>query len=380
MPPLAGNLAIDPAIAGNLRGLSDVDFQIQADLNRASSYLSTAQLTDLQRQAEWRLSQAALRVHPAAMAALVIGITAELRTIAQFGGPSVLFSVSATLREPALLPRAGDLSGAAGSGRYVDVWRHKGSTGIIIPEWPVDQGPTIITGEALKQVDEFIAAWRRDVGVIPLPWGHNPAIPPVFGLAPVVAGPAVVAAPVVAPGGVIAVAPVAAATPGAFVVPAATAAVQPPTQIALEEAIDKNIATFCNNAYHDDDVNHCAHFVAHMLRLQVGTTCRHIAGGAAEGASIRVHEIFANCSQVGRWDQLPTPLNWGLIFTTNPLNVDLATKTMANVPKKHVGIFFGPTRTVYQYKNALRKVIRQTPEEFGAHYDAPDNGLFWGTI
>lgn len=377
MPLLAGNLAIDPAIAGNLRGLTEVDLQIQSDLNRASGYLSAPQLTDLQRQAEWRLSQASLRINPAAMAALVIGVTVELRSIAQLSGASILFSVSLTLREPALLPRAGDLPVPAGSGRYVDVWRHKGGAGIIIPEWPVDPGPTIIVGEALKQVDEFIAAWRRDAGVVSLPWLYNQAAPPMFAVAPVVASPAVVAAPVVASGGVVAAGSVMAPVPGPLV---GLAAAQPPTQITLEQTVDKNIASFCNNSYHDEDVNHCAHFVAHVLRLQVGMTCRQITGGTNEGASIRVHELFANCSQAGTWDQLPPAITWGLIFITNPLNVDLTTKTMANVPKKHVGIFFGPNRTVYQYKNALNKVVRQTPQEFAAHYAAPDDGLFWGTI
>jgi hypothetical protein len=132
MPPLTGNLAVDPVIIGNLRGLTDVDIQIQTDLNRASGYLSAPQLSDLQRQLEWRLLQASLRVYPAASAALVVSIAVELRTIAPLGGPAALFAVSTTLREPGLVPRAGDLPTAPGTGRYVDVWRHKGSTGIII--------------------------------------------------------------------------------------------------------------------------------------------------------------------------------------------------------------------------------------------------------
>lgn len=381
MPALAGNIAIDPAILGNLRGLTDVDLQIQTDLVRAPNYLSPAQLADLQRQAEWRLSQGLLRVYPAASAALVISIAVELRTVMQLGGSAVFFAVAATLREPCLLPRTGDSSQHPASGRYVDVWRHKESTGIIVQEWPVDQGPAVIVGEALKQVDNFIAAWRREAAVAAAPLVQAVVAQPVYaGPAPLVAGPPFVAAPLVTAGTIIAPSSLVPAPVTVLASPVTPLTSQTPTQAILEDAVDKNISAFCGNPFHDDDTNHCAHFVAHLLRLRVGTTCRDVAGGSAEGASIRVHEIFGNCLQVGRWDQLPTPLNWGLIFTTNPLNVDLAAKTMANVPNKHVGIFFGPTRTVYQYKNALRKVVRQTPEEFGAHYAAPDNGLFWGTI
>jgi hypothetical protein len=154
----------------------------------------------------------------------------------------------------------------------------------------------------------------------------------------------------------------------------------PPTEDQLENCVGKHISEFCGNGYTSNATNHCAHFVGHTILINVGTDCRDLVVGPAFGASLRVHEIFANCTQVGRWADLPTVLTWGLIFITNPANVDLATKTMQNVPNKHVGIFFGAQRKVYQYKNAAMQVVRQTPTEFGQHYPAPDNGLFYGTI
>jgi hypothetical protein len=364
MSALVGNIAIDPAILGNLRGLTDVDLQIQTDLARAPSYLGPMQLAELQRQAEWRLAQASIRVHAGAAATLVISIAVELRMVPQLGGMSALFAVGTTLREACLLPRVG-----SSDGRYADMWRHKESTGIIAHDGGASQGVAIIMSEALKQIDGFVASWRREAAVAQV---VVPAVIAGAGLnpvAPIVAGPAVVAAPVLVPSSL---------APSTVV--AAPLTSQIPTQSLLDDAVGKHISAFCGNPFHDDDVSHCAHFVGHLLRLRAGTTCRDVAGGSAEGASIRVHEVFANCLQVGRWDELPTPLNWGLIFVTNPANVDLAGRTMANVANKHVGIFFGADRAVYQYKNAVKKVIRQTPMVFKAHYGAPDDGLFWGTI
>jgi hypothetical protein len=128
----------------------------------------------------------------------------------------------------------------------------------------------------------------------------------------------------------------------------------------------------------NDSENHCAHFVSHVLNLSLGATCLTMTGKGASGASIRVHELFRNCGMVGSWDNFPTPLIKCLAFVTDKSNVDLAKKTMQNVPKKHVGIYyFG---TIYQYKNAFHQVISQTPEEFSHHYSGDDIKLFFGTI
>jgi hypothetical protein len=153
-----------------------------------------------------------------------------------------------------------------------------------------------------------------------------------------------------------------------------------PTPEVLENAVGKNISVFCGNGFHDNAQNHCAHFVGHILGISVGTTCEDIVGGSEQAASIRVHELFANCRQMARWQDLPSPLLWGLVFITNAANVNLATKTMQNVPKKHVGIFYGAGRDIYQYKNAVQHVVKQTPTEFGQHYSSPDNALFFGTL
>jgi hypothetical protein len=154
----------------------------------------------------------------------------------------------------------------------------------------------------------------------------------------------------------------------------------PLSEDTLRNWVGHHIRDICPRGFASDADNHCAHFVSHVLGYQFGTTCRTLAAHRdGDSASIRVQDLFANCLQFGNWDDLPTPLFWGLVFITNRRNVDLDAQTMVNVPRKHVGIFIGGDRTIYQYRNRLRQVVQQTPEQFSHHYDAPDNAMFWGS-
>jgi hypothetical protein len=58
--------------------------------------------------------------------------------------------------------------------------------------------------------------------------------------------------------------------------------------------------------------------------------------------------------------------------------VDLAAKVMNNVPRKHIGIFFGGF--VWHYSNSQQKVVKQLPSQFALHYPAPDNAMFYGSL
>lgn len=149
-------------------------------------------------------------------------------------------------------------------------------------------------------------------------------------------------------------------------------------EATLRSYLGRHISTICDVGYADNSDNHCAHFVSHVLRYNFAPTCRTMVYGSGVPASIRVQLLFANCVQVGVWENLPTPLFWGLVFITNRLNVNLETQFMRNVPRKHVGIFVGGSRQIYHYSNRRRQVVSQTPEEFSRHYPAPDNAMFWG--
>lgn len=151
-----------------------------------------------------------------------------------------------------------------------------------------------------------------------------------------------------------------------------------PTHSQLEALVGQHISQICRRGYSNDSDNHCAHFVSHVLGYQFGATCKTMSRGQGADASIRVQELFAKCSSAGTWDTRPVTAFWGLIFTTNAANVDLASQTMTNVPRKHVGIFFGVVPQVWHYSNAQRRVARQSPEHFKHHYASPDDAIFWG--
>lgn len=152
-----------------------------------------------------------------------------------------------------------------------------------------------------------------------------------------------------------------------------------PTEIELNAFLGKHISAICPNGYQSNSDNHCAHFVSHVLGYQFGVTCRTMSRGTGAAATIRVQDLFTNSLQVGPWNELPFPLVWGFVFITNARNVNVARKTMVNVPRKHVGIFCGGLRRIWHYSNSQRKVISQTPQEFSNHYPAPDNAMFWGS-
>lgn len=153
----------------------------------------------------------------------------------------------------------------------------------------------------------------------------------------------------------------------------------PLTEANLQALLGKHISQICPLGYAADSDNHCAHFVSHVLGFQFGVTCRTMSRGTGTAASIRVQELFARCLQVGDFDDIPSPLFWGLAFITNARNVNLQSKQMVNIPRKHVGIFIGGMRTIYHYSNANRKVMSQSPDDFSHHYPAPDNAMFWGS-
>ena len=142
--------------------------------------------------------------------------------------------------------------------------------------------------------------------------------------------------------------------------------------------LGKHIKDICGNQFHKDSDNHCAHFVSHVKGIAVGYLCRNMTGKGKGGASIRVHEIFAKCPDVGKWDDRPAAVSECLAFVTDSKNVDVTKKTMANVPKKHVGIYKGGS--VYHYSNTKNKVVKQTPEQFKKHYTGTTIEVYYGTF
>lgn len=126
----------------------------------------------------------------------------------------------------------------------------------------------------------------------------------------------------------------------------------------------------------DDAQNHCAHFVNHVLGVSAPLNCGKLMGRPGPAANVRVHETFANCPSVGRFEDHPAEPC--LAFVVQGSAVDLDAHSMQNVPKKHVGILCDGE--IWHYSNTQRRVVRQAPSDFAQHFSGPGFALFFGTF
>jgi hypothetical protein len=146
----------------------------------------------------------------------------------------------------------------------------------------------------------------------------------------------------------------------------------------LDGLLGKNINVICLNNFHQADENHCAHFVSHVLEIPASFNCKEYKGGAKPGANIRVHEVFGLCPRVGTKAQMDMGREQ-IVFVTLAANVNVATKTMINIPQKHMGIYSGGH--VYHYSNTADKVVKQTLADFERTFQnaySGVQGIFFG--
>ena len=153
------------------------------------------------------------------------------------------------------------------------------------------------------------------------------------------------------------------------------------TRLMLDSYLGKNISEICPHGFDDAELNHCAHFVCHVMNVSAGSvTCSKMSSERVAGrigACIRVHELFAACSVVGKYDATLDKLSGGVfVFVTADSAVNLKTKSMTNIPKKHVGIALDGN--IWHYSNTEDKVVTATPEAFRKHYKSQVNGLYYG--
>jgi hypothetical protein len=135
----------------------------------------------------------------------------------------------------------------------------------------------------------------------------------------------------------------------------------------------KTVPQFCNCGYVDMHQNHCAHFVSHVLDIEVGLLCGSMAWATrGRGVSLRVNQVFNSLTTRGRWDdasQLPAAVancNAFLLFATIPDNVSEArgVLTMGSHHLKHVGIYRGGTVWNFSNNHAHPQVISETAAGF----------------
>lgn len=142
----------------------------------------------------------------------------------------------------------------------------------------------------------------------------------------------------------------------------------PPEDIRLN--LDQHISYLCKASLGtDDQQNHCAHFVSHVMKYELpGTTCKNLTLAdkqtVGEGATIRVNDIFNKTVTNGSWDTKPAHINSCLIFVTISSNVknNSSNLIMKDHRKKHIGIVH--KSKVWNYSNSENKVVTDTIEKF----------------
>jgi hypothetical protein len=155
------------------------------------------------------------------------------------------------------------------------------------------------------------------------------------------------------------------------------------TEALLNTYLNRHISAVCPNGFADDDDNHCAHFVNHVLNLSFGVNCRGAVAPKARkgtGSNLRVQETFARCPNVRELLECPKSIE-ALIFVSAPHNFMKqrdGTMALNNVPKKHIGLFLDGV--VWHYSNSQRKVITQTLDLFIHHYPRQENALWVGDL
>ena len=177
------NLAVFPAIEGNLEGFDEVRLEIQVDSPKFAldPLLS---IEELRRRIEATLKRAALIVNPVAPQALVVAIYVEPRdfAVATAQNQTVVFFISTAVREVGSVTRQKLGQPSKSFERVVDSWRHKGLRGFAPLDIALQRLSTILAAEVDLQVDEFIAAWRRDSNVAAFMPPSPAPIDPLAGL------------------------------------------------------------------------------------------------------------------------------------------------------------------------------------------------------
>lgn len=115
--------------------------------------------------------------------------------------------------------------------------------------------------------------------------------------------------------------------------------------------------------------NHCAHYVSHMMGYEFsGPTCKNFTWAdkqkPARGATIRVDDIFKQCTKTDLLSSRPAAVTECLVFVTLASNVTKvgSKQVMGNNPKKHIGIL--KQGSIWNYSNTNNKVVSEVQANF----------------
>lgn len=148
--------------------------------------------------------------------------------------------------------------------------------------------------------------------------------------------------------------------------------------VTLDAYLGQSVTDFCGK-YGEvgDSMNHCAHFVAHVLSLRVvgAALCSNVGGSnypasqRGQGFCIRVNEIFNICSNPARVKLASQPTTKCFIVATTEGNIIRESPiAIGDHPKKHIGIFMDGN--VYNFSNTKDAVVKVSLGHFKNHYGA----------
>lgn len=137
--------------------------------------------------------------------------------------------------------------------------------------------------------------------------------------------------------------------------------------ITLDSYLGQSVTDFCGE-YGEvgDAMNHCAHFVAHVLSLRMAgaALCSNVSGSnypasqRGQGFCIRVNEIFNSCPNPARVDLKSLPTTKCFIVATTEGNITRQSPiVIGDHPKKHIGIFM--EGNVDNYSNTKDAVVKE---------------------
>jgi hypothetical protein len=155
------------------------------------------------------------------------------------------------------------------------------------------------------------------------------------------------------------------------------------THSLLDSYVGMHIRDICLNQFDQNQFNHCAHFVGHVLRVGHGKTCYrmvHSSRRIIDAASILVSDLFAVTPNTRELTACPTT-GQGLIFVSAPENFEQIGSNVhriKDVSRRHVGIYIGGT--MWHYSNLQHKVVSQDTSSFLTHYSSQTNALWIGEL
>lgn len=154
-------------------------------------------------------------------------------------------------------------------------------------------------------------------------------------------------------------------------------------RLLLDSYLGRHISEICLNGFTNDDHNHCAHFVGHVLGVGHGKTCHrmtHSFHHRHPGVSILVSDLFDVTPDCHELLDCPTT-GEGLVYVSAPGNfqqIGTDAWRVRSVRKRHIGLF--QAGNVWHYSNSARKVISQPMAQFLSHYPRQSNALWVGGL